>query len=100
MVKYIFDARETLATDDENITVSFSTREKQGILMKIVNPDIDEYISLRLNNNGEISFFVVAASDLKIKIWRRYESGHSPLLPSHSFPPHLHYIPHHDGLRF
>jgi hypothetical protein len=54
MIKYVFDEKGSLATEEEVITVGFATQEKKGILMKIVNPDKNEYISVELNNNGKI----------------------------------------------
>ncbi|XP_064644863.1 neurexin-4-like isoform X1 [Lineus longissimus] len=57
MIKYVFDAKGSLATEEEVITVGFATQEKKGILMKIVNPDNDEYISIELNNNGGVTVY-------------------------------------------
>ena len=57
MVKYEFDQESgNIATDEETIIIGFSTQLKQGILMQIVNANKvkPEYISIEMNNNGEI----------------------------------------------
>ena len=57
MIKFEFD-QETgnIATDEETIIIGFSTQEKKGTLMYIRNNDEHnpEYISVEMNNNGEI----------------------------------------------
>ena len=55
MIRYEFDDQSgEIATDEETIIIGFSTQEKRGILMMIVNDDksAPEYITVELNNNG------------------------------------------------
>ncbi|XP_074652127.1 neurexin-4-like isoform X2 [Tubulanus polymorphus] len=53
-VQFDFSSQGTLATEDETIIIGFSTLRKQGILLQVINPDIPEYISVQLNNNGGV----------------------------------------------
>ena len=65
MVKFEFDQDTgNIATDEETIIIGFSTQEKKGIMMYIRNDnDVKpEYISVEMNNNGE----------LRIRVWNLY----------------------------
>ncbi len=57
MIKFEFDEQTgDISTDEETIIIGFSTQLKKGILFQIVNGNRDrpEYISIEMNNNGEI----------------------------------------------
>ena len=59
MIQYEFDETQGLsATDFMYIRVGFTTKKKQGILMQLRDAGNKEYISLELNNNGGVKFFL------------------------------------------
>ncbi|KAL5009720.1 hypothetical protein ScPMuIL_012025 [Solemya velum] len=59
LVKYTFDSTQGLsATDFMFMSVGFTTKRKQGILMQLQSADNSEYISLEMNNNGGVKFVV------------------------------------------
>ena len=57
MIRYEFDeASGAISTDEETITIGFSTQVKQGILMQIRNDPRNarpEFMSVEMTNNGE-----------------------------------------------
>ncbi|KAL4229221.1 biological adhesion [Mactra antiquata] len=59
MIRYEFSEDQGLsATDFMYIRVGFITKKKQGILIQLRNEDNTEYISLEMNNNGGVKFFL------------------------------------------
>lgn len=59
MLRYEFDEVQGLsATDFMFIRVGFITKKKQGILIQLTNEKNTEYISLEMNNNGGVKFFL------------------------------------------
>lgn len=59
MVQYTFDKTQGLAaTDFTYIRVGFITKKKQGILIQLRDATNTEYISLEMNNNGGVKFFL------------------------------------------
>lgn len=59
MIRYEFDEIQGLsATDFMYIRVGFITKRKQGILIQLRNERNTEYISLEMNNNGGVKFFL------------------------------------------
>ena len=55
MIRYDFQKSSgTISTDEEYITIGFSTQVKRGILMQIIGgtPERPEYITVEMNNNG------------------------------------------------
>ncbi|WAR06589.1 NRX4-like protein [Mya arenaria] len=58
-IKYTFDELQGLSSSDFlYIRVGFITKKKQGILIQLRNEANTEYISLEINNNGGIKFFL------------------------------------------
>ena len=54
MVRYTFDENQGLsATDFQYVTIGFSTKVKQGILMQLRSVETTDYISVEMNNNGK-----------------------------------------------
>lgn len=59
MIRYEFDEKQGLsATDFVYIRVGFITKKKQGILIQLRDLTNTEYISLEMNNNGGVKFFL------------------------------------------
>jgi hypothetical protein len=56
MIKYRFPADgQSTGSLDEYIRVGFSTQMKQGILMQIINPEIEEHMTVYINSNGGVT---------------------------------------------
>ncbi|KAK3612149.1 hypothetical protein CHS0354_016528 [Potamilus streckersoni] len=59
IIRYEFDEDQGMtATDFKYVRVGFTTKKKQGILIQLRNAGNTEYISLEMNNNGGVKFFL------------------------------------------
>lgn len=58
-IKYTFDELQGLSSSDfQYIRLGFITKKKQGILIQLRNEANTEYISMEINNNGGVKFFL------------------------------------------